>query len=135
MHHDLGSDLSHTVIGAAIEVHRELGPGLLETIYEKCLIHELDHRGITCARQVQVPLVYKQTPLNSHLRIDLLVDNSLIVEIKSVDRLTPLHDAQALTYLRLTGLQLALLINFNAVLLRHGIRRLALSSAPSAPLR
>lgn len=132
---DLGGDITGSVIGAAIEVHRELGPGLLESIYEECLTRELQHRGISYARQVTLPLIYKGSLIDSLYRIDLIVESSLIVEIKSAEHITSLHNAQLLTYLKLSRLQLGLIINFNTELLKHGIRRLALSSAHSAPLR
>ena len=132
---DLGGELTRMVIGAAIEVHRELGPGLLEAVYEQCLACELQRRGIGCARQVQLPVVYKGTEIDCRYRIDLVIADALIVEVKSVDHLTPLHDAQVMTYLRLSGYQLALLINFNTVLVKQGIRRIVLSAAISAPLR
>jgi GxxExxY protein len=119
-----GLVVPHAVIGAAIEVHRELGPGLLESIYEEALVWELCQRRIRVDRQVPVPLDYKGRPLDGHIRLDLLVDSALVVEVKAVDRLNPIHRAQLLTYLRLTSYPVGLLINFNVELLKHGMRRL-----------
>ncbi len=124
-----GTPLSNLVIGAAIEVHRQLGPGLLESSYEECLCFELAQLGVTHERQVALPIVYKGHRLDAGYRIDLVVEKILIVEMKSVDQITRLHEAQVLTYLRLSGIETALLINFNAVLLEHGLRRFALSSS------
>jgi GxxExxY protein len=116
--------LSHAVVGAAIEVHRHLGAGLLESVYEAALYRELGLRQVSAKRQVHVPLAYKGLPLNLSVRLDLLVENVLVVEVKSVDRLLPIHRAQVLTYLRLTSHPVGLLINFNVDLLRSGVRRL-----------
>ncbi len=128
------NDLTEVVIGGAIEVHRTLGPGLLESAYQACLTHELRQRGLIVRREVMVPVVYKGLRLDCSYRIDLLINEALIVEAKSVERFDDIHVAQVLTYLKLTGLPLGLLINFNSKLLKHGIRRIILS-APSAPLR
>jgi GxxExxY protein len=116
--------LSHAVVGAAIEVHKHLGAGLLESVYEAALYRQLGLRGVAAERQVHVPLEYKSLPLNLSVRLDLLVERMLIVEVKSVDRLLPIHRAQVLTYLRLTTRPVGLLINFNVDLLRNGVRRL-----------
>jgi GxxExxY protein len=116
--------LSHTIVGAAIEVHKHLGSGLLESVYEVALCRELSLRGISAERQVRVPLEYKSVALDLSVRLDLLVERMVVVEVKSVDRLLPIHRAQVLTYLRLTGHPLGLLINFNVELLRTGVRRL-----------
>ena len=118
------ADGSDTVIGACIEVHRHLGPGLLESTYEHCLCHELTLRGIGFRRQVPVPLSYKGLSLDCGYRLDLLVEPQILVELKAVERLLPIHEAQALTYLKLTGLKTALLVNFNVPVLRLGLRRL-----------
>ena len=118
--------LTAKVIGAAIEVHRNLGPGLLESAYERCLEHELKLQSIPCRRQVKLPLEYKGLQLDEGYRIDLLVNEQLIVELKTVDALAPIHDAQLLTYLKLTRLHTGLLINFNVPLLKNGIKRLVL---------
>jgi GxxExxY protein len=116
--------LSHEVIGAAIEVHRLLGPGLLESVYEIALCKELELRGISVERQVSVPVVYKGTPLECSLKLDLLIERIIVVEVKSVEKLVDIHKAQLLTYLRLRELWLGLLINFNVAVLRDGVRRL-----------
>ncbi|HEY6432286.1 MAG TPA: GxxExxY protein [Acetobacteraceae bacterium] len=129
MNTDLGGELSRIVIGAAIGVHREVGPGLLEAVYEECLACELRLQGIAYERQVLLPLIYKGIAIGCRYRIDFVVENSLIVEVKAIEHVAPIHEAQLLTYLRLSGFQLGLLINFNSVLLNHGIRRLALSPA------
>ncbi len=124
------------IIGACIEVHRHLGPGLLESAYEQCVCHELRLRGLPFERQRQVPLVYKGVALPCGYRLDLVVDDCLVVEIKAVERLLPVHEAQALTYLRLTGLRAALLVNFNVPVLRQGLRRLSYNPHhPSPPPR
>lgn len=115
--------LSNSVIGAALEVHRIVGPGLLESVYEECLLHELVLRGIQAERQVAIPLNYKGKTLQSTYRLDVLVEGCLLIEVKAVDQLAPIHDAQILTYLKLTNLRLGLLINFNATLLKNGIHR------------
>ncbi len=113
--------LADLVIGGAIEVHRALGPGLLESAYQRCLERELRVRGVTFDRQVALPVVYKGESVDCCYRIDLLVARELIVEIKSVEQLLPIHSAQAITYLRLAGARQALLMNFNVPVLRHGI--------------
>ncbi|MEW6667907.1 MAG: GxxExxY protein [Thermodesulfobacteriota bacterium] len=120
------NDLTGKVIGAAIEVHKILGPGLLESAYEECLCHELDLRRIRYKRQQAVPVEYKGVHLDCGYRIDLLVEDLVILELKSVDRLEPIHEAQILTYLKLTGLKVGLLINFNVPVLKEGIRRFAI---------
>jgi GxxExxY protein len=116
--------LSHDIISAAIEVHRHLGPGLLESTYQKCLEHELFTRGIAFRAQVELPIQYKGLCLNAAYKLDLLVEELVIVELKSVSKLEPIFDAQLLTYLRLTQKWLGLLINFNVPLLKDGIKRL-----------
>jgi GxxExxY protein len=116
--------LTHRIIGAAIEVHRLLGPGLLESTYEECLCLELSLFGIPFERQLRLPIVYKSVTLLRAYRVDLLIDKAVIVEIKTIDKILPVHEAQLLTYLRLSGLERALLFNFNSVPLRSGIRRL-----------
>jgi GxxExxY protein len=117
-------DCSETVIGACIEVHRHLGPGLLESAYEECVAYELTTLGLRFERQLRVPLAYKGTRLECGYRLDFLVEGSLIVEIKCVDGLLPIHTAQLLTYLRLTGLPAGLLVNFREAVLKTGLRRL-----------
>jgi GxxExxY protein len=118
--------LTREIIGAAIEVHKALGPGLLESAYEACLARELSLRGLGVERQVEIKLEYKGEQLDCVYRIDLIAGSEVLIEIKSVERLLPIHDAQVLTYLRLTGLKTALLLNFNAAYLRGGIKRLSL---------
>jgi GxxExxY protein len=120
------SDLSERVIGLAIEVHRHLGPGLLESAYEECLCFELKQTGIEHLRQVSLPVVYKDVRLDCGYRMDIVVERALILEIKATERVTPVHEAQMLTYLRLSGLQVGLLLNFHSVALRHGLRRFVL---------
>jgi GxxExxY protein len=117
------NEISNIIIGSAIEVHRELGPGLLESSYEACLIHELKNEGLKVVHQEALPVVYKGIKLNAGYRIDLLVEDNVIVEIKSVEALADIHTAQLLTYLKLKELKLGLLINFNTVLLKKGIKR------------
>ena len=119
------SELSGAVIGAAIEVHRELGPGLLESAYELALERELGLRKVSVQRQVAVPLEYKGIELGDGFRLDLLVDDALVVEVKAVDRLQPIHDTQLLTYLKLANKRLGLLINFNERTLKEGVKRVA----------
>ena len=120
------NELSNLVIGAAIEVHRIVGPGLLESAYEECLAHELTQQGVSIARQVPVSLNYKGLHLSCAYRIDLLVEGLLVVEVKAIERIDPVHTAQVLTYLRMQGLWLGLLINFNVPMLKNGIKRLVL---------
>ena len=120
MAHD--NALTQRVIGCAVEVHRTLGPGLLEGIYEACLCHELTVAGLAFLRQLRLPLVYKGHPIDYDMRIDVLVEQTLVLEIKSVHQLLPVHEAQLLTYLRVSGLKLGLLLNFNEETLKQGIR-------------
>ncbi len=119
--------LSKTIIGAAIEVHKQLGPGLLESVYEECLAYELSQIQIPFERQKPIPVVYKNVRLDCGFKIDLLVDKVVLVELKAIDALAPIHDAQLLTYLKLTNCKLWLLLNFNVLRLRNGIRRLVLN--------
>ena len=116
-------ELTHAIIGAAIEVHRVLGPGLLESAYEECLAYELTLRGVPFERQKPLPVVYKGMKLECGYRVDLLIDGRVVVELKAVEALAPIHDAILLTYLRLSGCKIGLLINFHCVVLKHGIRR------------
>ncbi len=122
----LYEELSGKIRGAAIEVHRELGPGLLESAYEECLCFELTQLGIPFRRQVPLPVTYKGTQLNCDYKIDILVDDKILLELKSVDVLLPIHEAQILTYLKLSGCKLGLLINFNVPLMKDGIKRFVL---------
>ncbi|MFP4027127.1 MAG: GxxExxY protein [Candidatus Brocadiia bacterium] len=119
-------DLSNRVIGAAIEVHRELGPGLLESTYEQCLAHELKLNGIGFQLQHALPVQYKDVRLNCGYRIDMLVEETLILELKSVDEVKGIHEAQLLTYMRLAEIKTGLLINFNVKRLKNGIQRFVL---------
>ena len=123
---DDDNDLTRRVIGCAIEVHRHLGPGLLESAYEDCLCHELSLTGIAHERQVSLPVAYKGINVAAAYRLDILADRRLILEIKATDRLLPVHEAQLLTYLRLSGLRVGLLLNFNHAVLRDGIKRLTI---------
>jgi GxxExxY protein len=117
-------DLTGRVIGAAIEVHRQIGPGLLEMVYEDCMCEELSLRGIRFERQVQAPVVYKGRELGSRYKVDLIVERLLIVELKSVEKLIPVHKSQVLSQLRMTRLPLGLLLNFNVPTLSEGIKRI-----------
>ena len=119
--------LSNKVIGCAIEVHRELGPGLLESAYEQCLAAELSRLQIPFQIQVDLPINYKGMPLSCGYRIDLLINNQLIVELKSIEQLLKIHEAQILTYMKLAKVNLGLLMNFNVPILKRGIRRFVLS--------
>ncbi|MBN1840858.1 MAG: GxxExxY protein [Deltaproteobacteria bacterium] len=119
------NNLTGEVIGAAIEVHKALGPGLLESVYEDCLSRELGLRRIPYERQKGLPVEYKGVKLDSGYRLDIVVADRLIVELKACEGLLPIHEAQLLTYLKLTGIKLGLLINFNVSVLREGIKRLA----------
>jgi GxxExxY protein len=118
--------IARDVVDAALSVHRSLGPGLLESAYEVCLAHELEQRGRAVLRQVALPVVYGTIKLDAGYRIDLMIDGAVIVEVKAVEALAPIHRAQLLTYLSLSGRRLGLLINFNVVLLKHGIKRMIL---------
>ena len=120
-------DCSERVIGACIEVHRWLGPGLLESAYEHCLAHEFGLRSLNFERQVPLPVTYKAIELDCGYRLDFVVQRELIVEIKAVERLLPVHQAQVITYLKLTGIQTGLLVNFHTETLRRGLRRLSLT--------
>jgi GxxExxY protein len=116
--------LTERIIGFAIEVHRHLGPGLLESAYEECLCHELSSDGLVFRRRVPLPVIYKSVRLDCGYRLDIVVENAVIVEVKSVERLLPIHEAQLITYLKLSGIPIGLLLNFNTPVLREGIRRL-----------
>jgi GxxExxY protein len=118
--------LSRAVIGSAIEVHRQLGPGLLESVYQRCLAHELSSVGLSVEIERAVGIRYKGIDLDCGFRIDVLVERILFVEIKAVEAWLPVHEAQLLTYLRLSGLKTGLLLNFNSRSMRHGIRRIVL---------
>ena len=115
--------LTERIIGAAIEVHRTLGPGLLESVYEECLCHELGLRDLKFERQVALPLQYKGISVSVGYRADLIVEGAILLELKAVERLLPVHEAQLLTYLRLSGMHVGLLLNFNTSVMKHGIVR------------
>ncbi|OGP84450.1 MAG: GxxExxY protein [Deltaproteobacteria bacterium RBG_16_54_11] len=118
--------LSNRVIGCAIEVHKNLGPGLLESTYEQCLAHELSVADIPFKLQFSLPVEYKGTKLDCGYRVDLLVDNKIIVELKSIDRILPIHEAQLLTYMKLADVSIGLLMNFNVKYMKDGIKRMVL---------
>jgi len=120
------NQLTGLIIGAAIEVHKGLGPGLLESAYEECLCHELALRSISFERQKDLPIKYKGVNLDCGYRLDIISEKKVIVELKACERLEPIHEAQILTYLKLTGLKIGLLINFNVPVLKDGIKRFAL---------
>lgn len=117
--------LAREIVDAGIKVHRTLGPGLLESVYELCLVHELTKRGLKPQRQVSLPVVYDDVKLDGGLRIDLLVNGLIVVEVKAVEGLLPVHQSQILTYLKLSGCRLGFLMNFNVPLLKDGLRRFA----------
>jgi GxxExxY protein len=124
--------ITESIIGAAIEVHRDLGPGLLESAYETCLAFELVERGLKVEQQKPLPVVYREVKLDCGYRLDLLVEEAVIVEVKAVDRLAPIHQAQLLSYTRLSGCKVGLLINFNVKVLKDGIRRVV-NDFPDSP--
>jgi len=119
-------DLTETIIGGAITVHKELGPGLLESVYEKCLAFELADRGLSVTTQKEIPVRYKNLTFDCSFRADLIVENKVLLELKSIDQLMPIHTSQVITYLKLTGLRTALLINFNVPTLKTGLKRISL---------
>jgi GxxExxY protein len=119
------NDLTGRIIGAAIEVHKALGPGLLESAYEECLCYEFNLRKLSYQRQQELPVKYKDIKLDCGYRLDMVVENQVILELKSCDSLQPIHEAQLLTYLKLSGLKIGLLINFNVTILKDGIKRIA----------
>jgi len=120
------NEITQNIIGCAIEVHKSLGPGLLESAYEECLAFELGKKGLLYRRQQPTPVVYKNIKLDCGYRIDLLVENSVVVELKVVDEFCPVHEAQILTYMKLSNMRFGLLINFNVTALKNGIRRFIL---------
>ena len=120
------NELSGAIVDAAFAVHSELGPGLLEIVYEQCLLIELQERGLGVDRQVDLPVIYKGQSTGTGFRIDLLVENSIVLELKAIDTILPVHKAQILTYLKLTDHRLGLLINFNVTKIKHGIHRVIL---------
>ena len=129
-------EVTDKAIGAAIEVHRRLGPGLMESVYEECLCYELQQAGLWFQRQVQLPITYKGIKLDAGYRMDVVVADAVVLELKAVESLLPVHSAQLLTYLKLSGKSVGLLLNFNETTLRKGLRRLVYrfeSGAPSIP--
>ena len=122
-HENKYSDLTSKIIGCAIEVHKTLGPGLLESAYEECLSYELRNANLKIEQQKALPVVYKEIRLDCGYRIDILVENTVIVELKSVDVLNPVHEAQILTYLKFSGKKIGLLMNFNVTLLKNGLKK------------
>ena len=118
------NEISGQIVDAAMKVHSALGPGLLESAYEGCLVHELRKRGLQVANQVTLPVVYDGVEIDVGYRLDLLVERSVIVELKAVDKIAPIHEAQLLTYLKLSGHRLGLLLNFNVVRMKDGIKRM-----------
>ena len=118
--------LTERIIGFAIEVHRQLGPGLLESAYEECLCYELEQSGLRFRRQVPLPIVYKSIRLDCGYRLDVVVEEQAILELKTVERLMPIHEAQLLTYMKLSGMRTGLLLNFNSAVLKDGVRRMML---------
>lgn len=119
-------ELTERLIACAIEVHRHLGPGLLESAYDECFCYELEKNGIPSERQKALPLTYKEIKLDCGYRMDVVADRKVVVELKCVDRILPIHEAQLLTYLKLSGCKVGLLINFHAATLKEGIKRLVL---------
>ncbi len=118
------NEISKKVLGCAIEVHKQLGPGLLESAYQECLYYELKQAGLTVRKEKPMPIVYKEVKLDHGYRIDLLVEEKLVIEIKTVEALTDVHTAQVLTYLRLGNYKLGLLLNFHVTMLKNGIKRI-----------
>jgi len=116
-------DLTEIIIGCAIEVHKILGPGLLESAYEECLAYELSKAGLSFERQSTLPIIYKEIKLDHGYRLDLVVEEEVIIELKTVESISPVHKAQMLTYMKLSGIDLGLIINFNVKLLKDGIKR------------
>ncbi|TGE85156.1 GxxExxY protein [Pseudoalteromonas sp. KS88] len=117
--------ITQKVIGCAIEVHKQLGPGLLESSYENCLMYELQQMGIEAVNQVEFPITYKNIEINAGYRLDILIPDELVIELKAVDKLAPIHSAQLITYLKLSGIKTGLLINFNVTKLVNGIKRIS----------
>lgn len=119
-------ELSRKIIGLAIEVHRELGPGLLENVYSKCLEKEFEMNGMKCETEKEIPVYYKGQKVDCGYRIDIIVENKILIELKSVEKILPIHQAQILTYMKLTGIKVGLLINFNEMILKNGLKRFVL---------
>jgi GxxExxY protein len=126
------NEITGEIIGAAIEVHREMGPGLLESAYEQCLCRELSLRGLSFESQIKLPVEYKGVRLDCGYKLDVIVEDLVVVELKTVQELLPIHDAQLLTYLKISGYQLGLLINFNVPVLKDGLKRIVNNYRPSS---
>jgi len=122
----LYKELTGKIVDCAVTVHKLMGPGLLESAYEECLYFELQNQGIKISKQLPMPLIYKDRKLDIGYRIDLLVEEKVVIEVKSVDLLNPIHTAQLMTYLKLSGCRIGLLINFNVIFLKEGIKRIIL---------
>ena len=120
------NELSRIILNAAFKVHTELGPGLLESVYEKCLFEEMSEEGLSVERQKEIPIIYKQSKIDNGFRADLIVEDKVIIELKSVDSIAEVHVAQVLTYLKFTKIKLGLLLNFNVAHLKQGIKRVVL---------
>jgi GxxExxY protein len=118
------NEISGTVIGCAIKVHRALGPGLLESAYEGCLVYELSKKGLSCQTQLKLPVIYDGVKIDTGYRVDVIVANSVILEIKTVKKIIPIHEAQLLSYLKMSKLKLGLILNFNTRILKSGIKRI-----------
>lgn len=118
--------ITQELMDCFLRIHKIMGPGLLESIYEECLCHEMTRRNLAFERQKELPLTYDGTPLNTSLRLDIVVENTIIIEVKSVDTLMPVHEAQLLTYLKMAQMKIGLLVNFNVPLIKHGVKRFVL---------
>ncbi|MDH3494428.1 MAG: GxxExxY protein [Acidobacteriota bacterium] len=118
------NEISGTVIGCAIKVHRTLGPGLLESAYEGCLVYELSKEGLNCQTQMKLPVIYDGVKIDTGYRVDVIVAKSVILEIKTVKKIIPIHEAQILSYLKMSRLKLGLILNFNTMILKSGIKRI-----------
>lgn len=118
--------ITREIIGSAIEVHKQLGPGLLESAYEECLVYELQQKGYKLERQKPVPVIYKEIKLDYGYRIDILVENKVLLELKSIEAFAPVHEAQVLTYMKFSDIKIGLLINFNVTVLKNGLKRYVL---------
>ena len=127
------NQITEAIIGAAIEVHRNMGPGLLESAYQACLAHEISIRGLSFKQELSLPLDYKGVSLDCGYRLDFLVEKAVVVELKAVDELLPVHKAQLLTYLKLTRCKVGLLINFNVPVLTNGVKRMVLGEIDKKP--
>jgi len=121
------NEWSNKIIGACLEVHRSLGPGLLEKVYQECLAHEFSLQGIPFQKEIAKPIEYKGVLMDCSLRLDFLVDNKVVIELKAVDKILPIYKAQVITYLKLTGCKLGLLMNFNVPVLKSGVERIVLN--------